>query len=191
MKKLFFVFLNLFFVLQVDAQKSSETSVFKGNSIITAGYGVGNVWIYFLKNNSLIKDISDYKVTGLGPFDICYEKMISRKVSVGLTAAYSEVKGETKRFLAEEQISIFTALVRANYHFLTSKKLDPYIGGGLGYVRSVYKNSTSVPGPVPGEFGYSAQLGAHYFLTKSLGVYGELGYVNGSFLQLGFAMRIY
>lgn len=157
---------------------------------LSSGYGIGNVWVYFLKNNSFIKDIPDYKVSSVGPFSICAEYFINNKISIGTSASYSVVNGETKRFLVDEQISIFTALARANYHFGKSKKFDPYIGGGLGYVRSVYKNNNSIPGPVPGEFGYSAQIGAHYYLSKHLGFYGELGYVNGSFLQLGVVMKI-
>ena len=157
---------------------------------LTAGYGIGNVWLYFLKNKSLIKDIPDYKVSSVGPFSICAEHFITNKISIGASASYSVVKGETKRFLVDEQISIFTALARANYHFSHSNKFDPYLGGGLGYVRSVYRNNSSIPGPVPGEFGYSAQVGAHYYLTKKAGFYGELGYVNGSFLQLGFVLSL-
>ena len=152
---------------------------------MSSGYGIGNVWVYFLKNNSFIKDIPDYKVSSFGPISICAEHFINNKISIGASASYSIVKGETKRFLVDEQISIFTALARANYHFGGLKKLDPYLGGGLGYVRSVYKNNNSIPGPVPGEFGYSAQLGAHYYLSNHMGFYGELGYVNGAFLQLG------
>lgn len=158
---------------------------------ISFGYGIGNVWVYFLKNNSLINDIPDYKVSSIGPFSICAEYFIHNKISLGVSGSYSTVKGETKRFLVDEQISIFTALARANYHFRHLKKLDPYLGGGVGYVRSVYKNNNSIPGPVPGEFGYSAQVGAHYYLTKHAGFYGELGYVNGSFLQLGFVVKIF
>lgn len=178
----FFIFL---FSFETNAQYKREIFSKKGQSLITAGYGIGNVWVYFLDHNSLIKDIPDYQVSSIGPFTICYENFISNKISIGISASYSVVKGETKRFLVDEQISIFTALARANYHFGHLKKLDPYIGGGLGYVRSVYKNNNSIPGPVPGEFGYSAQIGAHYYFTKSIGLFGELGYVNGSFLQLG------
>jgi opacity protein-like surface antigen len=181
-----FVFL---FSLITNAQHKIEPISKKGKSLITVGYGIGNVWIFFLEHNSLIKDIPDYQVSSIGPFTACYENFISNKISVGISASYSVVKGETKRFLVDEQISIFTALARANYHFGHLKKLDPYIGGGLGYVRSVYNNNNSIPGPVPGEFGYSVQIGAHYYFTKHAGFYGELGYVNGSFLQLGGVVK--
>jgi len=186
MKKNFAIFF-LFFVssLGVIAQENNAKKW-----TLSVGYGIGNVWVYFLKNNSLINDLSDYKVNGMGPVTVCIENQVSHKISIGVSAAYSIVRGETKRFLAEEQISIFTVLARANYHFGHSKKFDPYIGGGLGYVRSVYKNNLSVPGPVPGEFGYSAQIGSRYYVTKSFGAYGELGYVNGSFLQLGLCLQL-
>ena len=185
MKKISAIFLLLIISgFAVFAQQQNEKKW-----TLSAGYGIGNVWVYFLEHNSFIKDIPDYKVSSVGPFTICLEDFISNKVSLGFSASYSVVKGETKRFLVDEQISIFTALARANYHFGHLKKLDPYIGAGLGYVRSVYKNNNSIPGPVPGEFGYSAQIGAHYYFTKRIGLYGELGYVNGSFLQLGGVVK--
>ena len=186
MKKI--IVITFLLVLSVFAGFAQQKNAKKWT--ISSGYGIGNVWVYFLKNNSLIKDIPDYKVSSIGPFSICVEYFINNKISIGTSASYSIVKGETKRFLVDEQISIFTALARANYHFGDFKKLDPYLGGGLGYVRSVYKNNNSIPGPVPGEFGYSAQLGAHYYLTNHVGFYGELGYVNGSFLQLGFCLKL-
>ena len=161
----------------------------KGKSIISAGYGIGNIWAYFLKHNSFIKDLSDYKINSIGPIVINYEYLLGKRIGVGTSLSYSVVSGETKRFLIDEEISIFSALARANYHFSHSKKFDPYVGGGLGYVRSVYKNNTSIPGHVPGEFGYSAQVGANYFLSKHFGLYGEVGYVGGSFVQLGISAK--
>jgi len=165
----------------------NHTSVFK------VGYGIGNVWVYLLKHNSFFIDyVPNYKVKSTGPITVCYENFLLKKISVGLAVSYSIVKGKgsSRGIIVDDQISMFTALIRGNYHFGKSKKLDSYVGGGLGYIRSAYKSNPSVSGPVPGEFGYSAQLGAHYYLTNHVGFYGELGYVNGSFLQLGVVISI-
>ena len=126
---------------------------------ISGGYGLGNVWVYFLRHNSLIKDFPDYKISSYGPVTMTVEHFVSSHISIGISGAYSLVKGESQRFLLDEQISISSIMARGNYHFGKSKKLDPYAGVGLGYIRSVYRASLSLPGSVPGEFGYSAQIG--------------------------------
>ena len=156
---------------------------------ISAGYGIGNIWTKFLKDAF---DVPEYKVTALGPISIIGEYQIYKKVSVGISFTYSDLNGYFNKngFVFSDELLIYTGLIRADYHPIINRKWDIYLGGGLGYVNSQYKSSLGTGSPnVPGKFGYSAQLGAHYYLTKNLGFYGELGYVNGSFLQLGVVLR--
>ena len=181
-KKLFL----LFFLMTITGLVFSQDRQQK-KWTLSGGYGLGNVWVYFLRHNSLIKDLPDYKISSYGPVTLTVEHFISPRISVGLTGAYSLVQGESQRFLLDEQISITSIMARGNYHFGKSKKLDPYAGVGLGYIRSVYRASLSLPGSVPGEFGYSAQLGASYLFLPKWAVFAEIGYVNGSLLQLGFS----
>jgi outer membrane protein W len=193
MKKILLQILALIISIQVLAQSNKGPMNSKGSSLITIGYGIGNIWVYLLEHNSFFIDyVSNYNVKSTGPISICYENFLSKKISLGMAVSYSIVKGkgDGRGVFVDDQISMFTALIRGNYHFGKSLKFDSYVGGGIGYIRSVYKSFPSVPSPaVPGEFGYSAQVGAHYYLTKNAGFYGELGYVNGSFLQLGGVVR--
>ena len=194
MKLLTTFFFVILFSLIANAQHNSESFSNKGRSTITVGYGIGNVWVYFLKHNSFFIDyVPNYTVKSMGPITGCYENFILKKISVGLAVSYSNVKGkgDSRGFFVDDQISIFTALIRGNYHFGKFPKFDPYVGGGIGYIRSAYKSYPSVSGPVPGDFGYSAQIGAHYYITKQTGVYGELGYVNGSFMQIGINVDVF
>lgn len=156
---------------------------------ISAGYGIGNIWTKFLKDAF---DVPEYKVTALGPMSIIGEYQFYKKVSVGISFTYSDLNGYFNKngFLFSDELQIYTGLIRANYHPIVKRNLDIYLGGGLGYVNSQYKSSLGTgSSSVPGKFGYSAQVGAHYYLTKHAGFYGELGYVNGSFVQMGVAVR--
>ena len=155
---------------------------------ISLGYGVGNIWISFLKKNY---SSVDYKIATTGPFNATAEYHLHKKISAGISITYSKINGNIKRFLVEEQLTIFTAYLRANYHFVHREKLDAYAGMGGGFVQSIYQNSLGVPSDdVPGLFGYTAQLGVKYYFIQKAGVFTELGYVNGSFCLVGFAIRL-
>ncbi len=159
----------------------------KNEIAVSLGYGLGNVWISFLKKNY---NTQDYQISAIGPFDASAEFFVHQRISTGLSFAYSKIKGNLARFLVDEQLTIFTAFVRANYHFGRYKKLDPYAGLGAGYVRAVYTNSLGIPSNnVPGNFDYSVQLGVRYYVKPHLGLYAELGYVNGSFAQVGVVCK--
>ena len=186
MRYILFV-LILSYSLQGVGQKLFIKSHNKHESVMMAGHGIGNIWKTFLKNGI---NAPGYKVTSTGPYTLMYEYGLLKKISVGVAVSYSKLKGiySYNGFEFNDQLTIFTALARANYHFGKFEKFDPYIGGGLGYVNSKYSNNLNTSSSnVPGLFDYSAQLGANYFLSKHFGFYGEVGYVAGSFVQLGFA----
>ena len=184
--------LACFFTGNILAQKNSVLAHRSGQSTITAGIGIGNIWKSFLDKAITIPE---YKVTSTGPFILIYEYNISRRISAGLQGSYSRANGESKRFQLADQITILSFLVRANYHFWTKEKLDPYIGGGLGINKSKYENKDPNTVTVnantkdPGTFDYSAQIGLKYSPLQHLGLYMEAGYVGGSFVQVGVTVR--
>lgn len=185
MKKI--IAITFLLILSVFAGFAQEQNAKKWN--FSVGYGIGNIWTKFLKDAF---DVPEYKVTALGPMSIIGEYQIYKKVSVGISFTYSDLNGYFNKngFVFSDELLIYTGLIRANYHPIIKRKLDIYLGGGLGYVNSQYKSSLGTgSSSVPGKFGYSAQVGTHYYLTKHAGFYGELGYVNGSFLQLGVVVR--
>ena len=195
MKSIFFFIIFVSICFEVAAQEKIEVISHKQEkkinqnhtSVFKVGYGIGNIWKTFLKNGI---NAPGYKVTSTGPYTLMYEYGLLKKISVGVAVSYSKLKGiySYNGFEFNDQLTIFTALARANYHFGKFEKFDPYIGGGLGYVNSKYSNNLNTSSSnVPGLFDYSAQLGANYFLSKHFGFYGEVGYVAGSFVQLGFA----
>jgi opacity protein-like surface antigen len=180
----------LFFDEIVNAQTSSKKLDKKHTQTISIGHGIGNIWKSFLEKGV---SIENYKVKSVGPFNLEYEREVIKHFSVGTIISYSKIKGsyDYNGFSFSDQLTIFTALARINYHFIKHKKLDPYVGGGCGYILSKYKNNLNTSSTnIPGEFGYSAQVGLNYFILNNVGLFGEFGYLGGSFVQLGFVLNL-
>lgn len=170
--------------MQLSAQ--NRTAIYRGQITGSLGYGIGNIWVRFLKEGT--GGSADYRVRALGPVSLVGEYAFHRRWSGGLSFTYSNLRGSFDRngFVFDDQLRIITVLARVNVHPGRFRRWDPYFGAGLGYVQSRYTSSVSGTQPkVPGELGYSAQAGARYYLTSHWGLYAEAGYVNGSFFQTG------
>jgi len=191
MKFFLILFSVLCFARILYAQK--EPAFTKGNSLISAGIGIGNIWKTFLKD-AFTYPPDTYKVTSKGTFTLVYEYGFINKLSGGIAIGYSEVVGKFNGFgeVFTETLTNFSILARANYHFGNFRRFDPYAGAGVGYYHFNYHvNKTGiVNSKVPGSLGYSAQLGIHYYFTSQMGAYAEAGYVGGSFGQIGFTYKL-
>jgi len=187
---LFIIVLQLFLGTHVNAQFTSKKLSKKHTQILSIGHGIGNIWKSFLEKGV---NIENYKIKSTGPINLQYEYEVFKNFRVGAIVSYSQIKGSYNNsgFVFSDQLAIFTALARVNYHFISHKKLDPYFGGGLGYVYSKYQNNLNTSSSsVPGELGYSAQVGINYFMFKNFGLFGEADYVGGSFFQLGVVANL-
>ncbi|MEJ7625432.1 MAG: OmpW family outer membrane protein [Ferruginibacter sp.] len=184
--------LSLILCLCFKSFSQSEKAFSKGNSVISAGVGIGNIWKTFLKN-AFTYPPGTYNVKTRGTYTLVYEYGFSNRISGGLALGYSDVYGKFDGYGEKftETLTNYSLLVRSNYHFGKIPKFDPYIGAGLGYYRFKYYNNKPgiVNSKVPGSFGYSAQLGAHYYFSRHLGAYAEVGYVGGSIGQLGVTYK--
>jgi outer membrane protein W len=183
--------------LNVSYSQVPATAYAKGNSMLSAGYGVVNIWTLFLKN-AFSYPPNTYKVGSTGPFALTYEYAFSKRISGGIALGHSVVTGRFNGFGFKftEKLNAFTALARSNYHFfLKGRKFDPYIGAGLGFFKFRYTNDTPgiINSKVPGSFGYSGQAGTHYYFNSHLGAYAELGYVGagGSLGELGVTVKFH
>jgi outer membrane protein W len=155
--------MQFFFGTVVNAQSSSK-KIAKNHQTISIGHGIGNVWKSFLEKGV---SIENYKIKSSGPINVQYDQEVFKNFSFGAIVSYSQIKGSYNNsgFVFSDQLTIFTALARVNYHFIKHKKLDPYFGGGCGYIYSKYQNNLNTSSTnVPGEFGYSAQVGLNYFI---------------------------
>jgi opacity protein-like surface antigen len=187
-----FLFIVIFFYWgdSIYAQGLEKNYFHNNRQTISLGHGIGNIWKSFLEKGV---NIENYKIKSTGPINLQYEYEVFKNFRVGAIVSYSQIKGSYNNsgFVFSDQLTIFTALARVNYHCIKHKKLDPYLGGGIGYVYSKYQNNLNTKSTnVPGEFGYSAQLGINYFILKNFGLFGEAGYVGGSFFQLGVVANL-
>jgi opacity protein-like surface antigen len=167
----------------------------KKSSVISLGYGIGNVWKIFLKNGISPEYRQYYTVTSKGPYALTYEYGFLNKFSCGIQFAYSKVNGKADALTIRDQLTTFSILVRANYHHTKWEWADMYIGGGLGYYDFQYEardatgSDVYLGDRVPGVIALSAQLGARYYLTEYLGLNAEIGFVAGAIGQVGVAVK--
>jgi hypothetical protein len=191
-RRAFLLFIVIIFFLSVTLKSQEIHKKYYQNNTqtISIGHGIGNIWKSFLEKGV---NIEYYTIKTSGPINLQYDYIFFKNISVGAIVSYSQIKGSYNNsgFVFSDRLTIFTALARVNYHFIKHKKLDPYFGGGCGYIYSKYQNNLNTSSTnVPGEFGYSAQVGLNYFILNNIGLYSELGYLGGSFVQLGFVLNL-
>ena len=191
-----------------------------GTTTITLGYGFPNitkmVW------GSVYSAYDEVNVTGYGPLHLKAEYGLSDVVSLGVSVGYVHTQwdwtveeglwqnvstldpyGNTiiqSQYITQtyKEGIIYSALnvnVRANFHFLTTKKLDPYFGVGLGYNKATittysddpnYAYNESISSPIP--LGFETTLGLRYYFTPNIGIYTEAG-LSKSILQGGLSIK--
>ncbi len=186
MKKVLFVSAILLSLTTASiAQDGGGRAYEQGKSTVALGYGFGNIWKSSFKAAGVGGSFK-----GMGPFALTYEYGLTENISVGAVVSYSSLKNTLSNNNVQK-LTQFGAVLRGNYHFGSSDKFDPYIGIGVGYYNFKYTskdaNGNDVTSfySVPGAFGYQGQLGAKYYFMPSLAAFAEIGYVAGSFGQIG------
>jgi opacity protein-like surface antigen len=174
----------------------------QGTIVVNAGYGFGNIWKNLFKFGSLYTSNS---VKATGPLALGFEYGVAEKIGIGLQLGYSQIKSTAtdkdgiapgKDYIETSKLTAIQALARANYHFGSSAKFDPYIGLGVGYGNFKFSVTDNDPASVstfnisvPGAFGFSGALGARYYFSPNIGIYAEVGYVSGSVAQAGLVAK--
>jgi len=178
----------------------------KGQLHFSYGYGQPRVDQNLFKYH---KDENDFRVVGVGPFYWKAEFGLSRKLSVGLSAAYVLYKSDWTRmkfdaykgvdlpYTYSTQLHDISANLRFNYHMFVNKDWDVYVGGGAGYNYFMSKDATTyfpedttfnaqfkIPFPVSAEMSFGVR---YYFLTRTA-IYLEAGF-GKSFVQGGFVFK--
>ncbi|MEO7444446.1 MAG: hypothetical protein ABIT96_05140 [Ferruginibacter sp.] len=168
----------------------------KKSSVISVGYGVNNIWKALFKKSVLNGYYSS--LGSAGPVTFIYEYGFHKRISAGVAISYSSIKAVSNygSFVNTEKLTNFSSLARVTYHVLNKEKWDGYLGVGAGYFKFNYTskdNSGSSNGgsgiKVPGAFGYSGLGGAKYYFTPHLAGMAEVGFVAGSYGQLGLAYK--
>jgi opacity protein-like surface antigen len=188
--------------------KNSELCIEKGKFVIDAFYGMpyltGSVIKTVLDNStgSTVASISNLNHIG-GKF----EYMINDNIGLGLeytyaavSAKYNYVRNYTNNNQNFTVLESYNAkltkqrlLVRVNFHFNTTEKLDVYGTAGLGYKKSQLKTDNLYNTLEVISFNTSINLvpisirggiGMRYFFTQNIGINAELG-IGGPLIQAG------
>lgn len=182
-------FLLLIVVLLVSALAltSASAQVKKGESVITAGLGVGYPGAYG---------------TGGLPIFAAFETAVVPQISVGGILSYA---GSSEDFgYVEYSYKYIFVGARGAYHFGPiihnfPKNLDLYAGLTLGY--NITSNSAKYDGPSDlrdyytrlysdqsGWFGFGPFGGARYYFSPNFAVTGEVGY-DIAYLKIGASYK--
>ncbi len=175
-----------------------------GQSIVSIGYGY-NVINGFL---GAYASESGASFSSFGPLCLKYEYGVTEKIGIGGTFTYSSGSvswpiqdinpntGNPETYQGTEKLTWLSVMVRANYHFVNTDKLDVYAGIGVGYNSLKFSYSDNDPNDAGSAFvtpnflpvSYEGSIGLRYYFTPNIGVYGEVGY-GVAYIQAGLAIK--
>jgi outer membrane protein W len=207
MKKIFV--LSMALVLCLCTNTFAQDAAFsQGYSTVSLGYGFLSPYKTLFKLSSYFgsSEGTTTKFSATGPVGLTYEYGLSENISAGLQVGYSTLKNVQttkdgistgKDYVVTQKLNQLSILVRGNYHFGESEKFDPYVGLGLGYGNFKYTETDNDSQQanalstfkLPSAFGITGQLGAKYYFSPGIGAYAEIGYLAGSFVQLGITAK--
>lgn len=179
----------------------SDEPFSKGTNVVNLGVGIGGLYTYWGPGYSSTPN-----------FVISYENGTFGHVGPGVISlgALLSYKGISDNWIDNgysysDKWDYWILGFRSAYHwnFTSSKKFDPYLGLMLGYYYVNYMFTTNNPDYYqPGNPGYvyysssypnylalSMYLGARYYISNKVGIWGELGY-GYTTLALGVNFKI-
>jgi len=181
MKKFLVIkFLVVFFILFAFNQSiSAQQAAFsRGDMVINAGVGLGT-YINDSGYSMIIPPLTGSFEYGVVDF--------SRKGGIGVGGYFSYLLRKNN---SENSFNVgdFVIGPRVLFHYQFIKYLDTYAGLMLGYdVVSFSRTDNNYPLSAS-QFYYTLFVGARYYFTNNIAVFGELGY-GVSPLQLGFTYK--
>ncbi|MBU3676453.1 MAG: hypothetical protein FGM54_04630 [Chitinophagaceae bacterium] len=186
--------LLVIFTVRSEAQSNfdaSNAAVYKGRTIITAGYGAPSIIRAYVKYRTSRKD---FTVTGYGPLMVKGEYMLGNRWGIGFDGSYSRsklswmedgwdtIQLKYRKFESGIKAYEISGVVRANYHYMKRTKWDAYVGAGLGYGKihmqmytKAHTSRVEAEYSVPRPISLSLSNGFRYFPTKHVGFYSEVG----------------
>ena len=201
--------------VNLNAQDKAETSncVGKGKIIIDPYYGYPYLFGKYIQT-VIAESGENVGVTNINHLGIKAEYMVTKMIGIGVDYTYASVIAKytetnsvynSNTGLYSNQTNNYTAsitkqriLAKINIHFATSKYLDPYAVGGIGYKNSVVRsdnindqqNVSDLNNSILNAFPVSFRLGIglRYYFIKNLGIAVEAG-VGGPLIQGGLSLK--
>jgi len=182
MKKFLFskalaVFLTLFgFSWSVSAQ--SDVFI-KDDVVIHLGVGLGNYISHKGYSNWFAPIVASFEY---GVVDNMFDSKAG--IGIGGYAAYTSFKGNSNK--DSWGVSDFIIGARGIFHYQFVDNLDTYAGIMLGY--DIVSFNQSDPDLTGSKFRPGYFIGARYYFTDNIAVFGELGY-NTAPLEIGLCYK--
>lgn len=115
---------------------------------------------------------------------IFMEKCIAKNVGLGIKLGTKWWKAEKLNY----NYRYYSIGIRGTYHFSVLEKLDPYLGANITgrglWVGNGNDNVNEM------DFRAGAIIGARYYLTDGLGLYGEFAEDGIGKIQIGLTLKI-
>lgn len=191
---------NIFFSTKIIAGNNKEDSTaLKRKLVISVGIGdPAIIYINNFINNGYKFNGNEKAVPQTNPLYAKIEYRFLHHIGIGINVSYDDYEAQQAAPSSTTYTSIYKAHtligdIRLNKHFhFIKKRLDFYIGAGLGYeIQSVINiiNTKSLPKVDGNSVAFELTLGGRFYITKRVGIYIEGG-IARSILQGGLAVRI-
>lgn len=192
-----------------DNNKEDEKCVKQGKFILDAYYGYPYLFGSYIKQIATT-NYSNVQVTNLNHLGGKFEYMLNNIIGLGIdytyassVANYSETQSVYQNGANVNVTSNYTAkiikqrmLAKINIHFATSKYLDPYATGGIGYKNSLVSsnniNDQANVNDLNNSFlnilpiAFRLGIGLRYYFLENIGVCVEAG-IGGPLVQAGLS----
>ena len=191
-----------------ENNKEDEKCVKTGKFILDAYYGYPYLFGSYIKE--IANNYDNVQVTNLNHLGGKFEYMLNNTIGLGIdytyassVAKYSETNAVYQNGVSTNVTNDYIAkiikqrmLAKINIHFATSKYLDPYATGGIGYKNSLVSSNNpndqvsvddlnnSFLNILPVAFRLG--IGLRYYFIENLGVCVEAG-IGGPLVQAGLS----
>jgi hypothetical protein len=162
-------------MLAVLAGTAAAQTIEPGDIMVSVGGAIG----LFIPSEDMGTDDPIIGFGGFGRFDYA----LPVPLTVGAEVAFMTGKMEG----SEISLTLIPLLAQASWHpDFGVEGLDPYVAVKAGY--SIMTREAGSIGIDGGGFSFGANLGARYFFTPTVGIFGELDglYTLGSFEVMGY-----
>lgn len=168
----------------------------QSTGILSLGYGLSNNTV---SGYNYVSGFNGSSRASFGPLYLKYEHGIVRdEIGLGGQMAFSHtwIRYDNSSGTYRDNVGAFSVALLGYYHFnklIPVPNLDVYAGTGLSVRTLSYHYDSDIAANPNNHTTTSVYLtgrvGARYYVTRSFGFYGEVGYDNMSDVNLGISFK--
>lgn len=183
----------------IAGNNKEDSTAIKRKLIISVGIGdPAIIYINNFINNGYKFNGNDKVVPQTNPLYAKVEYRFFHHLGIGINVSYDDYEAQqttpsSTTYTSAYKTHTLVGDIRLNKHFhFIKKRLDFYIGAGLGYEIQSITNiivTKNLPKFNGNSIGFELTIGGRFYITKRVGIYIEGG-IARSILQGGLAVRI-